>query len=135
VEAEGAVTGDSMPGAEVVPRWSRAVGVAVVDVPDADEQPSEAGGEHPADGSAVPEAGGVVYLAPLPDGPVAVLSGASAVLYRALVAGDGDPVARVSRDLGVSPEDVDAEAIDDFADELVEAGLIVRHGAGQPGAL
>jgi hypothetical protein len=70
--------------------------------------------------------GGVIYLAPLPDGPLRVLSGASAVLYRALVDPHDDPAVRVARELGVAPEDVDPEAIMEFADELVQQGLLVR---------
>lgn len=111
-----------MPGADGVPRWSRAVGVAVVDLPDGDGRP--AGGT--SSPSETPEAGGVVYLAPLPNGPVAVLTGVSAVLYRALVAPDGEPVDHVARALGVPPDEVDPEAVTEFAEELREAGLIVR---------
>ncbi|MCK0112233.1 hypothetical protein MWU75_08800 [Ornithinimicrobium sp. F0845] len=125
------MTSGSMPGA-TSSRWSRAVGVAVVDVPDVAEQDQPVDGapapdrDQPVDGGATREIGGVVYLAPLPDGPVAVLAGASAVLYRALVATGGeDPVARVARDLGVPVEEVDPEAIQEFAEELREGGFII----------
>lgn len=106
----GMPTGSSA-GRSPAGRWSRARYVAVVDAP-----------EEVADG--VP--GGVVYLAPLPDGPLRVLSGASAVLYRALVDPHDDPAVRVARELGVAAEDVDPDAITDFADELVQEGLLVR---------
>lgn len=98
--------------------------MAVVDVP---APPSGAvGGSAPlhapsADG--VP--GGVVYLAPLPGGPVVVLTGVSAVLYRALTAPDGDVVESVARGLGVSVEDIDPETVAEFAEELRDAGLLV----------
>lgn len=95
----------------VTPGWARAHGVAVVDAPDepVDDQP-----------------GGVIYLGPLPHGPVRVLAGASAVLYRALVAHPEDPVAAVAAGLGVEPHEIDLEAIAEFADELVAAQLLVR---------
>ena len=82
------------PGAEgtVSARWWRAYAVAVVDVEGAPDED----GETP---------GGVVYLAPLPDGPVVVLEGVSAVLYRALTAASGDVVQEVARRVGV-PADV-----------------------------
>lgn len=99
--------------------WARAHGVAVVDAPDepVDDQP-----------------GGVVYLGPLPHGPVRVLSGASAVLYRALVAHPEDPVAAVAAGLGVEPHEIDPEAIVEFADELVAAELLVRRELLAPGS-
>ena len=102
--------GASSAGRSPASRWSRARYVAVVDAP-----------EEVADG--LP--GGVVYLAPLPDGPLRVLSGASAVLYRALVDPHDDPAVRVARELGVAPEDVDADAVAEFADELVREGLLL----------
>lgn len=103
------------PGAEgpVSARWWRAYAVAVVDVEAAPEEDEEA-------------PGGVVYLAPLPDGPVVVLEGVSAVLYRALTAASGDVVEEVARRLGVPPEDIDPETITEFAQELRDAGLVVR---------
>ena len=118
------MTEGRMPGAQpsgpgpVTRGWARAHGVAVVDAPDepVEDQP-----------------GGVVYLASLPHGPLRVLSGASAVLYRALVDQHEDPAARVAADLGVDPQDIDPEAIVEFADELVQAGLLVRRGDGTRG--
>lgn len=97
--------------------WARAPGVAVVDAPDepVEDQP-----------------GGVVYLGPLPHGPVRMLSGASAVLYRALTAHPEDPVAAVAAGLGVEPGEIDLEAIVEFADELVAEQLLVRHDSVAP---
>lgn len=106
--------------------------VAVVDVPEPGGDGSGPGGDGPADlgdrpadpGADEPaDVGGTVYLAPLPDGPVTVLTGASAVLYRALLS-EEDPVARVARDLGVPTEEVDPEAVREFAEELREGGFI-----------
>lgn len=118
------MTKGRMPGAQpsgpgpVARGWARAHSVAVVDAPD-----------EPVDD----QRGGVVYLGPLPRGPVRVLSGASAVLYRALVAHPEDPVAAVAAGLGVELHEIDLEAIVEFADELVQAGLLVRRGDGTPG--
>lgn len=99
---------------KVTARWFRAYAVAVVDVPAEAHEQAEDG------------AGGVVYLAPLPDGPVVVLTGVSAVLYRALTGGSEDVVEEVARGLGVRPEDIDPETLSEFAEELCEAGLVVR---------
>lgn len=71
--------------------------------------------------------GATVYLAPLPDGPVTVLTGVAAVTYLALAAGEADPSAEVARELGVAPEDVDMVGVWEFAEELHQAGLLAWH--------
>lgn len=111
--------------------WFRAYGVGVVDVPDDSPIPAEASDLRTEPAASDPEGrGGVVYLGQLPDGPITVLTGPSAVLYRALVETVESPrarVASVAHGLGVDPQSVDAEAITEFAEELVAAGLLIRN--------
>lgn len=91
--------------------WRRPSHVAIVD------QPAAVTG----DGSP----GGVVYLGPLPDGPVVVLQGVAAVIYRAAVSDTGtDLVELVAAGLGVEPAEVDGEEVEQFLTELHERGLL-----------
>lgn len=128
--AASSAAGSAAPGA-VRAGWFRAYGVGVVDVPDHSPIPTEASDLRTEPAGSAPEGrGGVVYLGQLPDGPITVLTGPSAVLYRALVARVESPrarVARVAHGLGVDPQSVDAEAITEFAEELVAAGLLTRN--------
>lgn len=68
--------------------------------------------------------GDVVYVAALPLGPIAVLDGAAAVIWRALVAGnrEGTP-SRVADAVGVAPEEVRL-AVEEFLAHLAENGLL-----------
>lgn len=73
------------------------------------------------------ETDGVVYAAPLPDGPPVVLDGPGAVVWRALVPGGslGDVVDRVAAEVGASAEVVAADVVT-FVDQLVD-GRLVAH--------
>lgn len=73
------------------------------------------------------EADGVVYAAPLPDGPPVVLDGPGAVVWRAVVPGGSldDVVARVAAEVGASA-DVVATDVVAFVHQLVD-GRLVAH--------
>ena len=73
------------------------------------------------------EEDGVVYAAPLPDGPPVVLDGPGAVVWRAVVPGGSleEVVARVSAEVGASPEVVAAD-VGTFVDRLVASGLVTH---------
>lgn len=65
----------------------------------------------------------VVYVASLPDGPIMVLTGAAALTYRVLRARSLHPHEELAAALGVEVQDLDQEALQDFAAELAERGL------------
>lgn len=73
------------------------------------------------------ERDGVVYPAPLPDGPPLVLQGPAVVVWHAVVAGGTleEVVARVASASGQSPEAV-ADGVGAFVDGLVAAGVLER---------
>ncbi len=73
------------------------------------------------------EEDGVVYAAPLPDGPPVVLDGPGAVVWRAVLPGGSleDVVARVSAEVGASPEVIAAD-VAAFVDQLVAGGLVTH---------
>lgn len=76
-----------------------------------------------------------VFLARFPDGPALVLRGASAVVFREAtrVDGGGAPLLdRIARALGVSVEQLDAEALQDHLDDLTDEGLCVVVPEGEP---
>ena len=77
----------------------------------------------------------VLYLAPLPDGPVTVLNGVAALVYEELVSSEpGTIVERLATHLGVSVDDVDRTAVHDLTTELVAMGLLHVTDAGDRGA-
>lgn len=91
--------------------WRRPSYVAVVD------QPPEDGGKGVV--------GGVLYLGPLPEGPVVVLEGVAAVIYRAATSDhETDLVELIAAGLGVDPEEVDAQEVEAFLTELAERRLL-----------
>lgn len=67
----------------------------------------------------------LVYVAPLPSGPVSVLPDQSAVIWLAAVEGGGDVVDVVAEALGHDADDV-RDDIEAFVAELVERGLLRR---------
>ena len=67
----------------------------------------------------------IVYVAPLPNGPVSVLPDQSAVIWLAAVEGGGDVVDMVADVLGHDADDVRAD-VEAFVAELVERGLLHR---------
>ncbi|MBM6399148.1 PqqD family protein [Phycicoccus sonneratiae] len=73
------------------------------------------------------EVDGVVYAAPLPDGPPVVLDGPGALVWRAVVPGGGldDVVARVAAEAGTSAEVVAAD-VASFVDQLLAGGLLAH---------
>lgn len=66
-----------------------------------------------------------LYLAHLPDGPIMVLTGPAAALYRAVVAG-AQPVAALAVALEVDADEIDAEGVEELLAEWVDGGLLVR---------
>jgi hypothetical protein len=82
-------------------------------------------GLRPAPGVAVVEEGDVVYAAPVPDGPIAVLDGGAAAIWIAACAGDRESIAeRVSELTGAPMSAVQAE-VERIVDDLVRRGLLV----------
>ena len=78
----------------------------------------------PAPGVAVVEEGDAVYVARLPDGPIAVLDGVAALIWTEACAGDRETVAaRVAAALEPPAEDID-RAVDEFVAGLVDRGLL-----------
>jgi hypothetical protein len=73
------------------------------------------------------EDGVVVYLAPLPDGPVQVLNGVGSLIWMEATATGtpADVVERVAARVDRSPDAIRAE-VDSFMEHLVEAGLLER---------
>ena len=73
--------------------------------------------------------GGALYLAPLPDGPVVVVSGVAADLYLAVVEQPAPDLAELRRRLaarvGVGVDEVDDEAVTELLDWFLAEGLLV----------
>lgn len=92
------------------PAYRRPADVAVVD------------GEPAADGVEA-----TLYLAHLPNGPLLILEGSAASIWRAAVssAGDSDLVDRVAEQAGADPEEIRA-VVDAFVADLVAQGLLER---------
>lgn len=66
----------------------------------------------------------VVYLAPLPHGPISVLRGTAALIWLATVEGDPDDLAeRVAAEAEVPVEDVRGE-VEGFVSQLLARGLL-----------
>lgn len=77
-------------------------------------------------GVGVVEVDGVVYVAPLPRGPVLVLADSAAVIWHEALSGPAPSVAeRVAEVWGAPPAEV-TDSVADFLDELLRAGLLVR---------
>lgn len=64
-----------------------------------------------------------LYLAGLPEGPIIVLGGAAAALYRAVVDG-ADPVPALAAALEVDQGEIDGEVVAELLAEWVDAGLL-----------
>lgn len=78
-----------------------------------------------APGVAVVEEPDAVYVARLPDGPIAVLDGVAAVIWAEATSGDRETIAaRVASALEPPAEDID-QAVDEFVDGLLGHGLLV----------
>ncbi|WP_206822927.1 PqqD family peptide modification chaperone [Microbacterium esteraromaticum] len=68
---------------------------------------------------------GVVYVAPLPDGPILVLDGVSALIWQTVCDSQiDDAVAYVADATGQRPEDI-AGHVDAFVTDLVRRGALV----------
>ena len=94
-------------------RWQVARGVGVV------KDPTEQASGQDA----------TVYAAHLPDGPIQVLTGVSAMVFTACAEpGDEPLLPRVFAALGVDEADVDTEVLEEFLDELAAAGLLDQAG-------
>ena len=82
-------------------------------------------GLRPAPGVAFVEQGGVVYAAPLPDGPIVVLDGGAAAIWVAACDGPRPTIAqRVARATGADLAEVGPH-VDVFVDELLRRGLLI----------
>lgn len=64
-----------------------------------------------------------LYLAALPGGPIIVLSGAAAALYRAVVDG-ADPVSALASALAVEEAEIDEEGVRELLTEWIEQDLL-----------
>lgn len=79
-----------------------------------------------APGVAVVEESDAVYIAHLPDGPIAVLDGVAAVIWVEAVAGERETLAaRVGAALEPPVHDID-RAVHDFVEGLMGHGLLVQ---------
>ncbi|MBN7793406.1 PqqD family peptide modification chaperone [Microbacterium sp. 2216-1] len=79
----------------------------------------------PSDLCAVIDEDDIVYVAPLPDGPVLVLDGVSALIWQtALDPQIDDTVAYVADATGQRPEDI-AGHVEAFVTDLVRRGALV----------
>lgn len=84
----------------------------------------------PNDLCAVIDEDDIVYVAPLPDGPLLVLDGVSALIWQTLCDTHiDDTVVHVADATGQRPEDI-AGHVDAFVTDLVRRGALVRvdHG-------
>ncbi len=87
---------------------------------------SDRPGYRVASGVGVVEVDGVIYVAPLPQGPVLVLAGSAAVIWQEALSGPVRTVAeRVTEVCGAPPTEV-ADSVEAFLAELVQQGLLVR---------
>ncbi|WOP17200.1 PqqD family peptide modification chaperone [Raineyella sp. LH-20] len=78
------------------------------------------------DGVGVVEVDGVIYLAPLPRGPIRVLAGSAAVIWQELLDGAPDTVdERVAAICGVERSAV-TDGVAGFVGELLRSGLLER---------
>jgi len=78
----------------------------------------------PAAGVAVVDGDGVVYAAPLPHGPIAVLEGGAAAIWIAACDGPSESIAeRVAEATGARVGEVRAD-VDAFVRELLDRGLL-----------
>lgn len=79
--------------------------------------------------SAAADTGPVVYAAPLPQGPVTVLQGVTAVVFEATAGREAEPdelAPVVAKELGVSEQDIDTEVLAELLEELAGFGLLRR---------
>ena len=92
------------------PAYRRPPDVAVVD-----GEPAVDGGE------------ATLYLAHLPSGPLLILEGSAALIWRAAVSPDweSDLVERVADQTGVDPDEI-REDVETFVVDLVAQGLLER---------
>ncbi|WDH79482.1 PqqD family protein [Microbacterium esteraromaticum] len=74
------------------------------------------------------DADDVVYIAPLPDGPIMVLDGVSALIWQTITdpvgATDTEVAAHVAAATGQRPDDI-AGHVTSFLDDLVRRGVII----------
>ncbi|QGF23879.1 PqqD family protein [Raineyella fluvialis] len=95
---------------------------------DAKENPScEQLGYRLADGVGAVEVDGIFYVAPVPQGPIRILAGSAAVIWRELITdGSAGTLAdRVAGSVGVDVAEVRA-SVRMFIDELLRDGLLTR---------
>lgn len=80
----------------------------------------------PADGVGVIDTDSVIYAAPLPDGPILVLDGPSALAWRTACLVGIEAVSGAVADATGETAEVVAPYLDEFLDDLVARGLLVR---------
>lgn len=66
-----------------------------------------------------------LYVAHLPDGPIVVVSGVAAALYRAVAAGE-ELIPTLAASLEVPETDIDTEAVAELLDWFMSEGLLER---------
>lgn len=83
-------------------------------------------GYRPADRVGVIDDGDAVYVAPLPRGPIVVLDGTAALVWRAACDGPADTIAaRVADRVDEAAEGIEG-AVDAFVADLLDRGLLAR---------
>lgn len=82
------------------------------------------------DGVGFEVADGVVYVAPLPDGPIAVLEGAAALIWQTALDVDRDLVPQaIARTTSTPIADLEGSVVD-FIDDLIQRGLLADSSGG-----
>jgi len=86
----------------------------------------------PATHIAVEERDDIVYIAPLPDGPIRVLEGIAALIWREACAGPAETIAeRVLAQVEGAPGDAPS-VIESLVADLRQSGMLMP-GPGEPG--
>lgn len=73
------------------------------------------------------EDGDVLFVAPLPRGPIYTLQSNTATIWRVAVSGAEDVVAEIARQQGIDPQEISA-LVNRALDDLERLGLLVRAG-------
>jgi hypothetical protein len=79
----------------------------------------------PGPGVAVVEEGDVVYAAPVPDGPIAVLDGGAAAIWDAARAGERESIAERVTELTGAPLSAVRDEVERIVEDLLRRGLLV----------
>ncbi len=83
----------------------------------------------PAAGVAVIDTGDVVYVAPLPEGPIVVLDGVAAAIWAEATSGQRSTIAGPVAALTDATVGAVGAGVEAFVDELLERGLLEQKPA------